>query len=379
VSQAILQPKLFEPEEPQPPRSGRMAREEAVDGQIVDVLSGALIDGNNVRLPKIPIDVYRRVAAILERLGGRWRGGRTQAHVFQSPPGEAIRRVIETGRIRVRNPEEFFGTPDEAAELAMAWADIDSAPRDSWGLEPSAGEGALACRMSEALRGRVDCVEIDDQRAATLRSQGLNVFEGDYLADFDPIRLYSRIVMNPPFSTYSAHVLRAWAMLADPGILVSFVPGGFFYNNVAEVASFRELVDVYGDSIKLPARTFKSSGTDTASGLITLCKGIRAKPQSDAYASHDAHELALYAMNSRENYEARIALFKQVRAGRFVISSDGQTDAATDRMILTYYREVRAGAFKDDVWLRLRRQVEFVGLRDDFITQYLEWSRDEAS
>lgn len=356
-----------------------MARDAAVDVEVTEALSGALIEGNHVRLQKMPSDMYRKVAAILERLGGRWKGGRTQAHVFQSPPGESIRRVIETGRMPVRNPEEFYGTPDEAAELAMVWADLDTAPRGSWGLEPSAGEGALACRMSEALGNRVDCVEIDARRAAALRAKGLNVFEGDFLSEFIPTRLYSRIIMNPPFSTYSGHVLRAWEMLAEPGILVSFVPVGFFFHKVSGVASLRELVEAHGDSIELPAGTFKASGTDAASGLMILCKGGRAKPMADAYASPDAHELALFASHSRTHYESRLVLFKDVRAGRYAVSSDGQTDAATDQMIFGYYREIRAGASKEGTWLRLRRRVEFVSLRDEFISQYLEWLGYEAS
>lgn len=167
-------------------------------------------------------------------------------------------------------------------------------------------------------------------------------------------------------------------MLAEPGILVSFVPVGFFFHKVSEVAGLRALVEDHGDSIELPAGTFKTSGTDAASGLITLCKGIRAKPHAETYASHDAHELALFASNSRVHYETRLTLFGQARAGRYVISPEGQTDVSTGRMIFEYFRKIRAAACKEGAWLRFRREVEFVSLREEFIDQYLEWALCEA-
>lgn len=94
-------------------------------------------------------------------------------------------------------------------------------------LEPSAGRADLLAGYFETLhpynRGEsvVDCVEIDLNNQAILRSKKLSVVGSDFL-NFNSPSQYSHILMNPPFSVACQHVLHAWQLL-HAGELVAII------------------------------------------------------------------------------------------------------------------------------------------------------------
>lgn len=94
-------------------------------------------------------------------------------------------------------------------------------------LEPNAGRGDLLVGFFESLhhynRGEslVDCVELDLNNQAILRSKKMSVVGSDFLSFQSPSQ-YSHIMMNPPFSSACKHVLHAWRLLAS-GELVAIV------------------------------------------------------------------------------------------------------------------------------------------------------------
>lgn len=83
-------------------------------------------------------------------------------------------------------------------------------------LEPSAGRGDFldAVQQEYGKRVPIDCIEIDFENQAVLRSKGHRVVGHDFLK-FSGASLYSHILMNPPFAFGAQHTLHAWDLLVD--------------------------------------------------------------------------------------------------------------------------------------------------------------------
>lgn len=178
----------------------------------------------------------------------------------------------------------WFPTPKGVADRAVAELSINWAR--GWGnddpptfktLEPSAGEGALArAALDHASNVNLDltCVELHHDRAQTLRSQGLNVIEADFL-QMTPEPIYDRIVMNPPFDGQRDidHVAHAVRFLAPGGRLVAIMAAGVEFRQNKKSEAFRALVAAMnGKMTDLPAGSFEESGTSVNTVLVTLNK-----------------------------------------------------------------------------------------------------------
>jgi predicted RNA methylase len=74
-------------------------------------------------------------------------------------------------------------------------------------LEPSAGMGAIADFLKYKVRS-IDCIEIDDNMAATLKGKQYKVVHNDFLS-FSGAKNYDAIIMNPPFDAGANHLLKA--------------------------------------------------------------------------------------------------------------------------------------------------------------------------
>lgn len=105
---------------------------------------------------------------------------------------------------------DFYPTPGHIAHKMLAKINPDA----HYFLEPSAGKGNLA----RAIRSRGDQVHIDVIEAqpelVTIlhKLESVNVVGYDWLT-YGGVSYYDAIVMNPPFSTGAAHLLKAWDFL----------------------------------------------------------------------------------------------------------------------------------------------------------------------
>jgi hypothetical protein len=82
-------------------------------------------------------------------------------------------------------------------------------------------------------------------------------------------------VMNPPFSRGQDidHVRHAYNCLGEGGRIVSVMSERTFYASDKKATAFRSWFDeVCGQDEKLPADTFKESGTTTKTRLVTIDK-----------------------------------------------------------------------------------------------------------
>jgi len=96
----------------------------------------------SIRFSQVSPTLYSEVNEVLTRLGGKWKGGRTKAHVFQEDPTHLIAYVLTTALMPRKNRDAFFPTPNEVARGIMMMSDLDKLCDDDLFLEPQAGSGA---------------------------------------------------------------------------------------------------------------------------------------------------------------------------------------------------------------------------------------------
>ncbi|MGU3387171.1 DUF4942 domain-containing protein [Methylobacterium sp. D53M] len=165
---------------------------------------------------------------------------------------------------------DFFPTPADLAARVVAEAGIEPHHRV---LEPSAGKGALAEPIYQIVGGaNLVCYEADAERAAACAEWQFDVRCRDFLAE-DPAPIYDRVVMNPPFSKRQdvRHVLHALRFLKPGGRLVAIVSGSVPTRADTLTAHLRHVVERQGGTIeRLPAGSFKASGTDVNACLIVV-------------------------------------------------------------------------------------------------------------
>jgi phospholipid N-methyltransferase len=92
-------------------------------------------------------------------------------------------------------------------------------------LEPSAGKGDIVDYIKDKLKYEIesryyeldlDCIEIDKNLQAILKSKNHKVIHDDFLT-LNTYKNYDLIVMNPPFDTGDKHILKAIELLEGTG------------------------------------------------------------------------------------------------------------------------------------------------------------------
>jgi phospholipid N-methyltransferase len=279
-----------------PPRTRDAPHTRDVAEHVLHLLSEMRIEGQVVkRHPRqLSPDEFAAIDTVLGALGGTWKGGRTQGHVFR--PGVNVPALLEavltTGRYVSPRAFDFLETPRDLAEDLVWRAHVSEGER---ALEPSAGRGPIA----EALRRRgadVTLVELVESNAVDLVSRlgfdRAHVHEGDFLemrlADLGG-RPFDVCVMNPPFATRPLvdveHVMHAFGMLRAGGRLVAVMSSGVSFRREPKAAQFRIfLAEHEGTMEDLPPDTFKASGTNAKTVVVT----VRATPATRAEARRAA-------------------------------------------------------------------------------------------
>jgi 2-polyprenyl-3-methyl-5-hydroxy-6-metoxy-1,4-benzoquinol methylase len=163
----------------------------------------------------------------------------------------------------------FHPTPAAVVARMIERARITSGLRI---LEPSAGAGAIAQPLTAA-GCAVYCVELAQGLAERLRAAGLAVQQADFLAltlhDFsmaEGVGGFDRVLMNPPFERGAdvQHVRHALTFLRPGGLLVAICANG-----PRQSAELQPLADSWE---VLPAGTFRNSGTNVGTVLLTISR-----------------------------------------------------------------------------------------------------------
>lgn len=252
-----------------------------IDNQVADVLANSRVDGELLYLPNRQLDrhLYVRVNKVLEAIGGKWKGGKVNAHIFPECPEDIIEEILHTGQYTDQKKElQFYETPAGLVDLMVTLADYTFHPNGfayQSTLEPSAGHGAIAALIPKNPFNTL--LDIDMKKCGVLS----NKFEGEFnieCADFmkwEPKIKYDRVLMNPPFSRQQDidHVTRALGFLSDSGLLVAIMSASVLYRTNKKTVEFREMIGALGGRIKeLPEESFKRSGT-----LIKTCMVVAGR------------------------------------------------------------------------------------------------------
>jgi hypothetical protein len=217
---------------------------------------------------------YSKLNEVLEAAGGKWNRTK-KAHIFPGKDAaQVLAELIDADKVITKGDIDAFFTPPEVIERMAEHIIIKPG---MMGLEPSAGIGNIAKFMVE--RGvTVDCVESHEPYYKELVASNLyrTVLWGDFLkvpTDLNP--RYDLIMMNPPFSLQADidHVLHAMKFLPPGGQLVSVMSPSFNFRMNRKSHVFREVIDKNQGIIeKLPAGSFKKSGTNIESITVTLTR-----------------------------------------------------------------------------------------------------------
>lgn len=259
-----------------------------IEDRILGILAGFHCTGNVAHRHAETLDPkdYKALNEILEALGGRWQksskalpGG---GHLFPESTDAAalLEAAMMTGSVKDPKVGDFFETP---VPLARRMVEIAGVGRGASVLEPSAGHGriALAARGAGA---DVFVVEQDDDRFAKLNSAGFarafpppttrpDRWVGQDFLGTLPKPTYDAVLMNPPFSREQdiAHVTHALRFVKPGGKVVAITGPGWRFRQTKAAEAFRKLMDDRGADVEeLPEGTFKESGTDVRSLLLTI-------------------------------------------------------------------------------------------------------------
>ena len=256
------------------------ARQVAAD--VLGVLKACRVEDARVYLPATRLDrkLYTSVNDVLTAMGGRWKGGKTQAHVFADVDHDAFKACFEdlqaTGAYVNPKDLSFFPTPPDLARRVVQMAQVELGMSTG---EFSAGNGAIALELANAAGNpaNVFCVEVFPPNVKILMGHGFGVHEGDFLSMEPPTteaEKFDRIVINPPFSNHqdAAHVLHACKFLRESGRLVAITSTSWQHQKSnKKAAQFRNFIEQTQAEVEhIPAGEFKSSGTMVPTTVLAI-------------------------------------------------------------------------------------------------------------
>lgn len=231
------------------------------------------MDGGNHGYYSVPVDLGEPASSNREDIA-LWALIKGQTE--EEKKEEELTRKING--LKFSNIPGYFPTPEPVIEMMIERADIGS---DHAILEPSAGSGAIADAIEEYMKGsdwenhhEMGIYEINHTLQGILEAKGYRL-QGDDFTEADPICLYDRILMNPPFENSQdiSHVYKAFSLLTEGGRLVSIMSPGPFFREDKKSTEFRQWFDdLGGEVVDLPENSFKESGTGVATKLIILDK-----------------------------------------------------------------------------------------------------------
>lgn len=238
--------------------------------EVLEVLNQCEVKGSILYLPDVQLErkMYLEVNKVLESIGGKW-DRKVKGHIFNKDVSSLLEEVILTGEYTdVKKEFNFFPTPKIIAGRLIELAEIK---RSDLLLEPSAGNGAIADLFPT--ENKKVLVELNEDNAETLVSKGYSVLVMDFL-EMSYIGA-DKIIMNPPFTRQQDvdHILHAYDMLREGGILVSVCSAGPFFRENKKAEKFREFISKVNTEVyDLEPGAFKESGTMVATKIIKIRK-----------------------------------------------------------------------------------------------------------
>jgi predicted RNA methylase len=256
-----------------------------ITDDVLTVLSGLTFEGPHARIEaQLDRKLYEKVNKALEACGGKWNR-KAKAHVFDTDAAELVDRVIVAGEFTTARDTGFFPTPVALATKLVRIAEIEDG---NTVLEPSAGTGRLVeAALAVGPKVQVWACERDEPMRNKLKAlvgprglwHQLYVLGADDFMDVSAktgTGTFDRVVMNPPFvkgpkGDHLDHVRHAYTLLNKGGILAAILPSGVRFREDKRHREFRDwIADKGGDTVDLPADSFKESGTSVNTCIVKV-------------------------------------------------------------------------------------------------------------
>lgn len=175
-------------------------------------------------------------------------------------------------------------------------------------LEPSAGTGNLIEAFQKVHKrgwsdrysdGDFHCIELDAERAATLKGKEFKVIWDDFLT-FNPLMPYRTIIMNPPFHDGAKHLLKALAILDDGGEIACILNAETIKNPYTNERKelLRQLDEMKTYSVDYYQEAF--DGTDVEVALVYAKK----KASAIRCATFEHFKKSIVAEREQDDFQA---------------------------------------------------------------------------
>lgn len=243
-----------------------------------EVLENLIIDNLVVKLPNVQLEpkVYQEVKKQMERVGGKWKGGKIQGFLFQEDPTTYIEDLRVGKKRNLQQEFQFFPTPHK---VALEMADWYLSSYETI-LEPSAGDGALLKALYEK-HPKLKDVQIDVCELMPLNREKLLSMDGNInilSEDFMKVPMdkgYDFIMANPPFTKNQDinHVMKMFNHLNEDGRMVVITSTHWVHSTNSLEQTFKQFINnhmIYME--ELPSDTFKESKTSVKTMFIVLEK-----------------------------------------------------------------------------------------------------------
>lgn len=239
---------------------------------INEILINSKIIDNKLYLPDINLDRkdYLKLSKELTSLGGKWKGGKVGAFVFDFDPRLIVDKILNN-KTNIKKATQFFATPNKIVEKMTNGIDIR---KTDLILEPSAGQGAIIDSLLK-FNTNISYCEMDDINLEILKTKypNLKFLKKDFL-DLNDMT-FDKIFANPPFrnSQDIIHIKHMYELLSHKGVIVTISGTSWKYKQDKLSINFREWLKKQHHEIdELPHGEFSQSGTLISTLLIKIYK-----------------------------------------------------------------------------------------------------------
>lgn len=236
-----------------------------------ELIAGVIVVNNIANYPGSHIPDWKKLKAVVEALGGKWKSRVGFTFDDDVDAAERIRLAQTSGEIQDPRSADFFATPPELVELML---ERSQPTKKHVALEPSAGTGNIALPLKPLVQSVV-CVEAFDANFEKLKALGFDTTKADFLTLKHNFGSFDRVLMNPPFSKRQDvhHITHAFNFLAKGGVLVAIAAAGVRYRDDSIGKKFRAFVKSNdGEIWDNPDGAFKKFGTMVRTVMIRIRK-----------------------------------------------------------------------------------------------------------
>lgn len=239
---------------------------------INEILLNSKIVDNKLYLPDIQLarNDYLKLSKELTSLGGKWKGGKVGAFVFDFDPTLIVDKIINN-KNNIKKSTQFFPTPNKIVKKMIDGVDIR---KSDLLLEPSAGQGAIIDELLK-LNTNISYCEFEEINQSILKEKypSLTFLNNDFLEVKN--MKFDKIFANPPFSKSQdiTHIKHMFELLNDNGLIVSICGTAWKHNTDKKSKDFKQWLETKKYSIEdIAAGEFSESGTQVSTCLIKIYK-----------------------------------------------------------------------------------------------------------